>query len=185
MGYGYIILSSFILVVFSGLLLFFLLGFLLRKHTIGKIILSIATVVCYSVIGLILCAIFMNWFFSKTELDKEDYYGEYVVKRGFFKGEQTDWQYNHYRFEITEKDSIFFYVTDKEKIIKTYRGTISTTDRGQYKSARLRIEMEDPTHHILMSNPTSYRDSFTFYLVFNSPLFNNVFFEKRTWGAID
>lgn len=121
------------------------------------------------------------WFYAKTELDKSDYYGEYVINREYFKGEQTDWQYNHFRFEITEQDSIFFYVTDKAKILKTYRGTIKTTNPNNHQSDRLIIEMETPTHHIVRSNPTTYRDAWDFYLVFNSPKFNSVFFKKGEW----
>ena len=120
---------------------------------------------------------------SKTELDKKDYYGEYVINRDYFKGEQTNWQYNHFRFEITDEDSIFFYVTDKEKILKTFRGSIKTTT--PYSSARLIIEMEQPTHHIMTSNPTTYRSAWDFYLVFKSPKFYNVFFEKRKWKPIE
>ena len=124
----------------------------------------------------------VQWLTAKTVLDKEDYYGEYVINRNYFKGAQTDWQYNHFRFEITKEDSIFFYTTDKEKILKTNRGKIRTTKT--YRSARLIIEMEEPTHHILQSNPTTYRSAWDFYLVFNSDKFYNVFFEKGKWKSI-
>ncbi|MEP7265938.1 MAG: hypothetical protein ABI772_15650, partial [Bacteroidota bacterium] len=91
-------------------------------------------------------------------------------------GKQSDWQYNNYRFEIKDNDSIYFYATDREKIIKTFRGIIKTTDSRQYKSARLIIIMEQPTHHILSGNPTTYRSAWNFNLVFYSSKFNNVFF---------
>jgi hypothetical protein len=116
-------------------------------------------------IGLLLLSGIAGWLTSKTQLDKDDYYGEYVINRDYFKGEQTDWQYNHYRFEITEEDSIFFYVTDKEKILETFRGKIKTTT--PYDSARLIIEMEQPTHHILTSNPTTYRSTWDFIWCLN------------------
>src|SRR5688572_16165164 len=64
---------------------------------------------------------------DKKELEKEDYYGEYIVNRDYFKGRQSDWQYEHFRFEIKENDSIYFYVTDKEKVIRTHTGVIQTT----------------------------------------------------------
>ena len=54
-----------------------------------------------------------------------------------------------------------------------------------YSSARLIIEMEQPTHHIMTSNPTTYRSAWDFYLVFKSPKFYNVFFEKRKWKPIE
>src|SRR4051812_5379886 len=41
---------------------------------------------------------------------------------------------------------------------------------------KLIINMEQPTHHILTSNPTTYRSAWSFYLIFNSPKFGNMFF---------
>lgn len=133
--------------------------------------------------GLATMFSFLGWMMSKTILDKCDYHGTYVVKREYFKGVQSDWQYNSFRFEITEQDSIFFYETEKEIILKTYRGTIRTSKF--YESARLVVSMEQPTHHILQSNPITYRGIWSFYLVFNSPEFNNVFFKKGKWKPID
>ena len=131
----------------------------------------------------ILLISFISWLKAKTVLDKQDYYGEYVINRDYFKGIQADWQYNHFRFEITKEDSIFFYQTEGEKIIKTYRGTIST--KLPYRSARLEINMDLPKHHILTYNPTTYRSSWDFYLVFYSPKFNNLFFKKGIWRPIN
>ena len=139
-------------------------------------------VIWLGIFGLSLLSYLLKWLNSKTELDKEDYYGEYVINRDYFKGEQTDWQYNHFRFEITDEDSLFFHFTDKDKIINTYRGTISTTK--PYNSARLIINMEQPTHHIMIQNPTTYRSSWSFYLVFKSGKFYNVFFKKGKWKPI-
>ncbi len=45
--------------------------------------------------------------------------------------------------------------------------------------------MFDPTHHIMASNPTIYRSFKSFYLVFNSSKFNNVFFKKGTWKPLE
>lgn len=122
-------------------------------------------------------------FFQKKVLKKSDLYGEYVIDRDFFPGKQADWQYNHFRFEIKENDSIFFYETQGKEIIKTYRGVISTLP--VYKSARLVIKMESPGHHILSENPTIYREVWGFYLVFKSLKFYNVFFRKGKWVEID
>tara|TARA_R110000737_G_scaffold353171_1_gene402895 strand:+ start:955 stop:1488 length:534 start_codon:yes stop_codon:yes gene_type:complete len=177
MGFGFNLFFIFILVPLTGILL--IAWLLSRKLWIGKIL----GFIWLGIFGLALLSGIVQWLTSKTELEKEDYYGEYVVNRDYFEGEQTDWQYNHFRFEITDEDSIFFYVTDKEKILKTFRGTIKTTT--PYSSARLIIEMEQPTHHILTSNPTTYRSAWNFYLVFKSPKFYNVFFEKGKWKPIE
>lgn len=177
MGFGFNLFFIFILVPMTGILL--IAWLLSRKLWIGKIL----GIIWLGIFGLSLLSGIVQWLTSKTELKKEDYYGEYVINRDYFKGEQTDWQYNHYRFEIKDEDSIFFYVTDKEKILKTFRGTIKTTT--PYSSARLIIKMEQPTHHILTSNPTTYRSAWDFYLVFKSPKFYNVFFEKGKWKPIE
>ena len=79
-------------------------------------------------------------------------------------------------------ENIYFYVTDKEKILKTYKGKISTLKT--YKSAILVIDMEKPTIHIMQSNPTIYRSAWSFYLVFHSNKFNNMYFRKGVWKPI-
>lgn len=176
MGFGFNIFFIFIIVPLIGILL--IIWLLSRKILIGKIFGSI----WLGIFGLILLSGISQWLTAKTVLNKDDYYGEYVINRAYFKGKQSDWQYNHFRFEITEQDSIFFHVTDKEKILKTYRGTIKTTT--PFSSARLIIDMEKPAHQILTSNPTTYRSAWNFYLVFNSPKFNNVYFKKGHWKSI-
>ncbi|SFU80352.1 hypothetical protein [Pontibacter akesuensis] len=179
MGFGFNLFFILILVPSTGILL--IAWLLSRKLLIGKIL----GIIWLGVFGLVLLSGILRWLTSKTELEKDDYYGEYVVNRDYFKGRQTDWQYNHFRFEITDQDSIFFHVTDKEKILNTYRGTIKTTDPGNYRSDRLIIQMDKPTHHIMTSNPTTYRSAWSFYLVFSSPEFYNVFFRKGKWIPID
>jgi hypothetical protein len=135
--------------------------------------------------GLFILGTIIKLLTDPKKLNKKDYYGEYIINRDYFKGIQTDWQYDHFRFTIKENDSIYFYVTDKKKILKVYRGTINTTDPNQYISDRLKINMEQPTHRIMTSNPTTYRSAWSFYLVFYSPKFNNIFFKKGKWKPID
>ncbi len=120
---------------------------------------------------------------KKKVLEKNDFYGEYTIDRNYFKGKQADWQYDNFRFEITKDDSIFFYVTEGEKKEKTYKGNITTVK--PYSSERLVIRMEQPTHHILKTNPTIYRQAWDFYMVFKSPKFNNMFFRKGEWEMIE
>ena len=122
-------------------------------------------------------------FYTKKVLDKSDFYGEYIIDRDYFAGKQADWQYNNFRLEIKENDSIYFYVTDGKIINETYKGTISTL--APYKSARLVIEMKKPTHHILTTNPTIYREVWDFFMVFNSPKFHNMYFRKGEWKVIE
>ena len=177
MGFLFNIFTLFVLLPVTGILL--IAWLVSGKRWMGIMLGSL----WLGFVGLSLLIGAVRWLSSKTILDHEDYHGSYVIDRDYFQGEQADWQYNHYRFDITEQDSILFYVTDKEKILTTYRGTISTT--SPYGSARLRINMAQPTHHILASNPTTYRSAWNFYLVFHSPRFHNVFFRKGQWKPIE
>ena len=177
MGFGFNLFFVFILVPLTAILL--LIWLFSGKKLFGKTL----GVIWLGIFGLIFFSMTIKCLTSKTELKKKDYYGQYIVNRDFFPGKQSDWQYDNFRFEIKENDSIYFYVTDKEKILKTYKGTITTTK--PYSSERLIINMEKPTHHILTSNPTTYRSAWSFYLVFYSPKFNNVYFKKGQWKPLD
>jgi len=181
MGFGFNLFFVFIviplLLLSTGVLL--ITWLITRKKNFGKVL----GVIWLVVFGFVFFLMTLQWLLSDKELKKKDYYGQYIVNRDYFKGEQADWQYNTFRFEIADNDSIFFYVTDKEKILKTFKGTVSTTT--QYRSARLKIDMEQPSHHIMSSNPTTYRSTWSFYLVFYSPKFNNVFFKKGKWKPIN
>lgn len=158
-----------------GFNLFFV--FILLPFTIASAIIWLGITV------LILLAVLIQSLTSKTVLAKEDYYGNYVVNRDYFPGKQADWQYNTFRFEIKSNDSIYFYVTDEEKVIQTYRGTVDMN--GPYQSKRLKNKMVTPTHHIVADNPTTYRSIWSFYLVFNSQKFSNMFFKKGIWKPLE
>ncbi len=177
MGFGFNLLFIFVLIPISIILL--ILWIVTKNKIFGKIIgMGIVGLLVFAILSFIL-----NKVFAKKVLVKADYYGEYVVNRAYFKGKQADWQYNHFRFEIKENDSAYFYVTNGKTILNTYKGTIRTAK--PYQSEVLVMMMKKPTHHILSVDPTVYRDSWNFYLVFNSPKFGNVFFKKGHWQLID
>ena len=67
--------------------------------------------------GLFILGTIIRLLTDKKELEKNDYYGEYIVNRDYFPGKQADWQYDNFRFEIKDNDSIYFHVTDKEEIL--------------------------------------------------------------------
>lgn len=170
---------GFIFIIFPLTILLLVLWVFTKKK-----IFSILLLVKWGILFLIfILSTVLRPFFSKIILDKSDFYGEYIIDRSYFPGKQADWQYNTFRFEIKENDSIFFYVTEGKTKLKTYKGTISTP--APYKSARLVIKMEQPTHHVMSSNPTIYRDVWDFFMVFNSPKFHNMYFRKGTWKEID
>jgi len=179
MGFGFNLFFIFILVPLTGILC--VTWLLTRKKIFGYSL----GLIWIGIFGLALFSGIVQWLTAKKELKKKDYYGEYTISRNYFPGKQSDWQYDHFRFEIKENDSIFFYVTEKEKVVNTYRGIIKTTNPNQYISERLITNMEQPTYHILTSNPTTYRSSWSFNLVFYSPKFNNVYFKKGHWKPLN
>jgi len=173
MGFGFNLFFALILMPLTVILL--ITWLFSHKMIFGKIL-------GFIWLGIVLLAILsqiaqkLN---AKIELKKEDFYGKYIIDRTFFPGKQSDWQYNNFRFEIKDNDKIYFKLTNGQKIINTLKGKISTVN--PYGSARLVINMNEQTNHILKSNPTIYRVKNGFYLVFNSPKFGNVFFRKGKW----
>ena len=126
----------------------------------------------------------LSAFTEKMTIDKDDIYGNYIIDRDKCPGKQADWQYNRYRFKITKDNKIFFYITENEKIIKTIEGKIEINEIYT-PSPRLKIIFEEPKFHITQDNPTLYRDIWSFYYVFYSPKYQNVFFKKGEWKPIN
>lgn len=174
---GFSLLFAVIILPLTGILL------IVWVLTRNKIFWKMLEIIWLAIIGLVIFVMTTQWLTAKTILDKEDYYGQYIIDRNFFPGKQADYQYNTFRFEIKDNDTLYFYLTDKERILQTYKGSITTNDI--YISERLSINMQTPIHHILTSNPTTYRSAWNFYLVFYSPKFNNVYFKKGKWKSID
>lgn len=139
--------------------------------------------VWFPIFGLLLLVGVVRIFTEKKILDRHDIYGEYMIDRTKFAGSQADWQYNHYRFEITEKNEFIFYITEKDKIIKTYKGNVEFLEL--YKQPRIIIKTENPSYHIIEQKPTLYRSIWSFYYMFNSPKYGNVFFTKGKWKPIN
>ncbi|MDB5258688.1 MAG: hypothetical protein JWM14_3383 [Chitinophagaceae bacterium] len=169
------------LIIFALSLTFlFLLIWFITKN---KIYLKITGYFWLGLFGFMMSGTLVGIIWSQKKLTRSDYNGQYIIDRSYFKGKQTDWQYDNFQFEIKDNDSIYFYVSDKDKISHTFKGTVSTIK--PYHSERLVVTMIQPTHPILMTNPTVYRDTWSFHLVFNSPKFGNMNFKKGQWEPID
>ena len=177
MGFGFNLLAAFILI--PGTIILLIVWVITRKKIFGIILGGIWAIV----IGLVLFVTVLHLIFDTKEVTKEDVYGEYIIDRTKFAGRQADWQYEHYRFEITKQDSFLFHITDNERIIKTYRGTAYFLPA--YKIARLVLSVDTPRNHIIENEPTLYRNRFSFYYVFKSPKFGNVFFTKDRYKKIN
>jgi hypothetical protein len=175
MGFGF---NLFVIFILLPLIILLLILWLVSKRKI------FGQTIAFIIVGIIAMTVLFSIFqflTSKKVLDKNDYYGKYTIDKSYFPGKQANWQYDTFRFIIKTNDSIYFYVTDKNKIRKTYKGTISTVN--PIDSERVVLHMQQPTHHILSTNPTIYRSVWGFKLVFNSPKFSNMCFKKAEWKA--
>jgi hypothetical protein len=150
-----------------------------RKKIFGQALGCIWAGIFILVIGVSI----IHFFKEQMELSREDIYGEYIIDRTKFSGKQADWQYNHYRFEITPDDKVLFHVTEGKQIVKTYTGTLEFLQA--YKSPRIVLHFEKSSHHIIAENPTLYKNTSPFYYVFYSKKFNNVFFTQGKWKPIE
>jgi hypothetical protein len=172
-------LIFFFSVLFIPLCIILLIGFKFGGNLFSNFI-----IVCLKFLAVfVLLVIALNFFNSKTEVSISDIYGEYIIDREKCAGKQADWQYNHYRFKITEDNKIFFYITEKENIVKTIEGKVAFYEDSA--SPHLKIDLEEPKFHILKENPTLYREIWSFYYVFESDKYKNVFFTKGNWKTID
>ena len=178
MGFGFNL--GFIYIVIPATIFLLILGVLSKKQTYFKL-LGCLWIPLGCLMGLTLL---ISIFPDQTILEKKDYYGMYIIDRNFYPGKQADWQYNHFKLEITKKDSIFLYKMHKKKVVTIAKGSITTVK--PYSSERLVLHMAAPNHHITATNPTTFRKTKdNFYLVFHSDKFKNLFFRKGTWKKIN
>lgn len=119
---------------------------------------------------------------------QKDIYGTYVIDKDKYPGEQANWQYKNFKFEITEDNKMIFqsHIYDnywKQEIVDvSYAPGYFDFNKNEYCNQRIRIHSNRNNHHIIRNNPTLYRKSFNrFYYVFESEKFGNVFFKKGTW----
>lgn len=111
---------------------------------------------------------------SPTQLDREDVVGFYVVDRSKFPGEQADWQYENYSYEIRGEELV---LTDRHSgLERSHR--IRWSDTPGRWSIRTPISQR---HHLLRGGVTLYREAFSHYYVLDSEHYGNVFFRKQPW----
>ena len=134
-------------------------------------------------ISLPIIGLVTNFLQSKTEIDREEIYGNYTIDREICSGKNADWQYNKYRFKIDENNKMYFYITNKEKIIKTIESEVSINVHNSACFFELKELNED--FHILKTNPTLYRKPWSYYYVFYSEKYGNMFFKKDDWEPIE
>jgi len=169
------------LVFFSAVLC--IIGLFNHSKSIGKFLkvlwLAFGGLIVFGIVLIVVTNLWADF----RDVHKKDLYGEYVIDRRMFRGKQADWQYNNYRFELTEKGEILFHITDKSRIIKTEVCQISFVEN--YRHPRLKIAVTDSTFNVIDGIPTLYVNGSDFYYVFESSRYGNMFFTKGKWKPLD
>lgn len=151
--------------------------------TRGKLALRVIQILWGFLLGVFLLSWLVRAIGAKKELDQEDIYGEYIIDRSKYPGPQADWQYNHFRFEITPRHDFRLYLTEEARVTRTIAGRVAFLEA--YQQPRIIIQVDSPRYHLVATNPTLYRETRSFYYVFNSPKFGNVFFKKGEWAPLN
>lgn len=127
-------------------------------------------------------------FFEPVILTKSDIIGKYVIDKNKFPGLQANWQYDNYRLEITSDNQLIFESKiyenhwKKEILPISFSTGYFDLEKEVYCNRKLRVHSNNENHHIIKDNPTLYRKRFnSFYYVFYSEKYGNVFFKKGNW----
>jgi|GEM_PF-2952344 len=131
-------------------------------------------------IGLLLATRFVVLFTTPMQVDPCDVYGEYVIDRRMFPGKNAEWQYATYRLEITEDDVLKLYQFNDNVLEKSHEVPVILL--RHYRNTRLKLKPENvPRHHLLREQPIMVRRPWSFYYVFHSPHYGNMYFRKKGW----
>lgn len=144
-----------------------------RKAVLGKML----AIMWGGLFSLIAFIVVLQIFTTKMKVTKNKIYGNYVIDKSKFPGIQANWQYDNFKFKITKKNILHFSYKTSNGKIKTE--IIPAKFLEQYYSDRLLIGKDTSRHHIIVDNPTLYRDAWSFYYVLKSDKFGNVFFKKK------
>lgn len=169
MGFGFNLFGFPILILVTvGLIIYFF-------ATKEKIALKILGGLWGLTFGVFILGSIADHYRTPIRLTKQKIVGEYRIDTTFFPGKNANWQFNHYKFYITDKDSILFVVMKENGIPRAiYKHRIKYSD-GPPDMWSI---VADSTHHIIRNQPTLYRGHDKFYYVFESDKFGNMFFRK-------
>ena len=127
---------------------------------------------------IVIIVILITPYFKPKIVTEKDIIGDYVVDTLKYSKKQAKWQYEHFKFKITNDRKLIFQILENDKTVKTEILKISYNK--SYRNNRVIIHSDSINHHIIRKSPTLYRKKYNkFYYVFESEKFGNVFFKKE------
>jgi len=153
----------------------------LRDMTLSKELLypkkeqGIAVLVFSIQAALITGFVAFHYLNKPMRLKTDQIYGTYRVDKTKFDTAEGRWQFENFEIQIGRDHVLRLYqLQPNRKILDAMEFTFS-----QYFNApHISLKIDSTRHHILSTNPTLYRKPFSFYYVFESRKFGNMFFEK-------
>ena len=169
MAFGFNLIGfPLLLLATAGLIIYYLI----KRSKLSLIILASLWVL--TILFFITTSVITS-FDKPVSLTKEKIIGIYRIDTGFYPGQNANWQYDHFRFTITPTDSIYFYLINKDSIVKKYNWKL---DYSIGPPSLWKIKT-DSTYHVTKYPPTLFRGHKRFYYVFRSDKYGNMFFRKQ------
>lgn len=149
-----------------------------RAAVTSTILLLYAVAFGLALMGILVLAV-LHTITSPMTVDRHDVIGTYRVDEDMFAGPQADWQHDHFRLTITEKDTVVLESQDGSGTWHTFKRPIVPGHGTWSYLWRFPTEGDSTAHHLLANTPTLHREPWGFYYSFPSPRFGNVFFRKE------
>ncbi len=134
-----------------------------------------------ALVGVFLLGMWNEARHAPIQPTRADIIGTYHIDRNMFPGLQADWQYEHYRILITDQDSVVLEVINHGTIIRRYSRAFARVPTSGLRHYRWRFTNDagSLTHHIIATEPVMYRQHSSYYYVFHSRRYGNMFFRKE------
>ncbi len=111
---------------------------------------------------------------------RTDLIGVYRVDRDMYPGPQANWQYEHHRILITEQDSLILEILKNGKVLKRFARAFEPVPVSGLRHFRWQFADDNDSlyHHIIATEPIMIRSHSSFYYVFPSNRYGNMFLRK-------
>ena len=181
MGFGFNLLF-FPLLILSGVIAFtwFLLTPAENKAKTVKWIAGLYGLGFLALMGLFGLAHWADAQRAPIQPSRTDLIGVYRVDRNMYPGPQANWQFQHHRILITEQDSLILEILNNGKVRKRFARAFEPVPVSGLR--HFRWQFTDGTdslyHQIIATEPIMVRSHSSFYYVFPSNRYGNMFFRK-------